>query len=190
MGNPAPSANAPSLRQLLIGVHRFEQHPIAYQWATEQNRIVDMFGDFARERHLRLFQSGNESENWIDTFLGVVYKMNTLVHVGGDIAKLFERVDLYNTLFPETALRFIGFHVMSPTNVYPVFTQPFIDNARFATVSEILSYMKLRGFCPTEHDGSYSNGQVILSDIKPKNVLQSTEGITFVIDADVQRVQH
>ncbi len=145
-----------------------------------------MFGSFAKEHHLLLFQSGNESENWIDPTTNLVYKMNNLMHVGGELLKLLDRVELYNQLFPHLALEFVGFHVMSESNAYPVFTQPFVDNVRFATPTEILSYMKSRGFEPQDKDGVFSDGKYILSDIKPKNVLASDDGLAiFVIDADV-----
>ena len=66
MGDSALQPNAQSLRNLLVGLSRFEQFPVAIQWAKENHCVVDMFGSFAKERHLLLFQSGNESENWID----------------------------------------------------------------------------------------------------------------------------
>ena len=186
MGDSAPQPNAQSLRNLLVGLSRFEQFPVAIQWAKENHCIVDMFGSFAKERHLLLFQSGNESENWIDPSTNLVYKMNNLMHAGGDILKLLTRVELYNQLFPHIALQLVGFHVMSDSNAYPVFTQPFIDNVRFATTTEILAYMKSRGFKPQDRDGVFSNGYYLLSDVKPKNVLASDNGLAiFVIDADV-----
>ena len=78
---------------------------------------------------------------------------------------------------------------MSESNAYPVFTQPFIDNARFATTTEIVEYMKSRGFEPQERDGVFSNGNYLLSDVKPKNVLASNDGLAiFVIDADISLV--
>ncbi|MBR5443595.1 MAG: hypothetical protein IKV22_04315 [Paludibacteraceae bacterium] len=187
MGDSAPQPNAQNLRNILVGLSRFEQFPVAIQWARENHCVVDMFGAFARERHLLLFQSGNESENWIDPTTNLVYKMNNLMHVGGDMSKLFDRIELYNSLFPHLALQFVGLHVMSDTNAYPIFTQPFVDNVRFATTAEILAYMKSRGFEAQERDGVFSDGHYLLSDIKPKNVLASEDGLAiFVIDADVQ----
>lgn len=35
---------------------------MAAEWAIESHRAIDLFGEFARERHLLLFQSGNECE--------------------------------------------------------------------------------------------------------------------------------
>ena len=111
--------------------------------------------------------------------------MNTLTHVGEDILKLLDRIDAYNMLFPETALHLVGIQIMSPTNVFPVFSQVFIKNARFATNAEITSYMHSRGFEPMEKDGSLSNGRIVLWDIKPKNVLITGNGATVVIDAEI-----
>ena len=190
MGDSASQPNAQSLRDILVGLSRFEQQKVAIQWARDNHCVVDMFGAFAKEHHLLLFQSGNESENWIDPASNLVYKMNTLMHVGGDLQKLFNRIEYYNHLFPHIALQFVGFHVMSEDNAYPIFIQPFVDNVRFATPSEILSYMKSRGFEPQEKDGVFCDGQYLLSDIKPKNVLASEDGLAiFVIDADVSLVQ-
>jgi len=148
-----------------------------------------MFGDFANNRNLLLFQSGNECENWLDPTLNLVYKMNTLSHVGDDIIKLIKRIDIYNSLFPETALHFIGFQVVSKDHAYPIFTQEFIDNVRFATKEEINEYMELRGFHPiSDVDGCFTNNHFILSDIKPKNVLRSDDGIMYVIDAEIRTI--
>ena len=77
MGDSAPQPNAQSLRNILVGLSRFEQFPVAIQWAKENHCVVDMFGAFAKERHLLLFQSGNESENWIEPTTNLVYKMKT-----------------------------------------------------------------------------------------------------------------
>ena len=185
MGNSAPQRDARSLREVLVGLNRVEQHRAAAQWAVANGRAIDMFGSFAKERHLLMFQSGNECENWIDPIDNVLYKMNTLTHVGEDILKLLVRIDMYNALFPETAMRFVGLQIMSATNVFPIFTQPFIKNARFATKGEIDEYMQSLGFISTGEDGRYSNGQILLWDIKPKNVLRIADDTTFVIDAEI-----
>jgi len=184
MGNSAPQRDARSLREILAGLNRIEQHQAAAQWAKENNRAIDLFGSFARERHLMIFQSGNECENWIDPFENVVYKMNTLTHVGEDLYKLLTRIDTYNALFPETAMRFVGFQVMSETSVFPVFAQPFISKARFATKQEIDEYMLSRGFEFVEA-GKYSNGSILLWDIKSKNVLVGSDNNITVIDAEI-----
>lgn len=189
MGDSAPQPNAQSLRSKLVGLSCFEQQRVAIKWARDHHCVIDLFGTFAKEHQLLLFQSGNECENWIDPINNLVYKMNILMHVGGNLAKLLDRIELYNHLFPYTALELVGFQVLSEDNAYPIFTQPFIDNVRFATHSEILSYMNSRGFVQQEKDGVFCDGNYLLSDIKPKNVLASDDGLViFVIDAEVSLV--
>ena len=185
MGDSTPQPNAQSLRAELEGLSRFDQHSFAYAWALEHHCAIDLFGDFAKERSLILFRSGNESENWLDIKTNFVYKMNTLMHVGEDIARLLRRIELFNELFPDTALIFVGFQLFSKTHVCPVFKQPFIDAARFATTDEIQDYMEQKGFHATGTDGEYSDDKYILSDMRPKNVLVSYSGAVAVIDADV-----
>lgn len=186
MGDTAPHSNARELQSLLKGLSCSEQQDAAREWAQANNRIIDMFGTFSYERHLLVFKSGNEFDNWIDPILNVVYKMNNLMHVGGNIYALLERINCYNELFPETSLRFIGFHLMSSSNVYPVFAQSFISNARFAMIEEINTYMQAMEFRPMKDDGYFENSNLILSDIKPKNVLFADNTI-FVIDAEIKK---
>lgn len=187
MGDSTSSSDARSLRAQLEGLDRVQQHEVAYRWAVANGKLIDLLGDFAKQRQLLLFQSGNECENWLDPVLNIVYKMNMLVHVGEDIARLFDRIDAYNQLFPATALRFIGFQPMSSSNVYPVFIQPFIPKARFATDKEIAEYMQSLGFSPTSTDGEYENELYVVSDLKPKNVICNAADDIFVIDAEVQK---
>jgi len=111
--------------------------------------------------------------------------MNTLTHCGEDMNKLFDRIDIYNQLFPYLALKFVGFQVMSESSVFPVFAQPFISGARMATKEEIDAYMQSMDFSPTGEDGKFSNGQILLWDIKPKNVLITQTGEIAVIDAEI-----
>lgn len=195
MGDSTPQGNARSirtagitLREAIEGLSRIEQHRAAAKWAAENGRAIDLFGNFAKERHLVIFQSGNECENWLDPIDNVLYKMNTLTHVGEDLVRLLDRVDDYNTLFPELALRFVGLQVMSEMTVFPVFAQAFISGARMATKQEIAEYMEALGFEPTGEDGYFSNGSLLLWDIKPKNVLITSTGETAVIDAEINRI--
>ena len=186
MGDSTSSSDARSLREALVGLNSAEQQKIAYQWALAHDKLIDLLGDFANERKLLIFRSGSECENWIDPVLNLVYKMNTLIHVGGNIAVLFERIDQYNQLFPSTALRFVGFQAMSSQNVYPIFVQTFVPNARFATDDEIREYMSTIHFLPKDDDGVFENDNYIISDIKPKNVLY-LDGDIFVIDAEIRK---
>ena len=187
MGDSTSSSDARSLRAQLEGLDRVQQHAVAYRWAKTNGKFIDLLGDYAKQRNMLIFQSGNECENWIDPTLNIVYKMNMLVHVGENISKLFDRIEWFNQLFPAAPLRFIGFQAMSSSNVYPVFIQPFVPESRFATEDEIDEYMVARGFHKTGKEGEYENDTFIVSDLKPKNVLCSPDKDILVIDAEVVR---
>jgi len=185
MGDSTSQPDARSLRAELEGLSIIDQHRFAYHWAQSHHRVIDLFGAYTQEQNLVIFRSGNESENWLDKQNRLVYKMNTLMHVGEDISKLLLRMELFNLLFPQSTMHLIGFYVYSETHVNPIFTQSFIDKARFATDEEITSFLSLRGFRPTGKDGEFSDGTYVVSDARPKNVLVTESGATFVIDADV-----
>ena len=42
MGDSAPQPNAQNLRNVLVGLSRFEQFPVAIQWARENHCVVDI----------------------------------------------------------------------------------------------------------------------------------------------------
>ena len=46
MGDSAPQPNAQDLRNVLVGLSRFEQFSVATQWARENFCIVDVFSAF------------------------------------------------------------------------------------------------------------------------------------------------
>ncbi len=65
-------------------------------------------------------------------------------------------------------------------------TDVIISDAVFASEDEIDKYMRERGFEPTKKEAEYSNGEYIVSDLHPRNVIKDAEGRICVIDADVK----
>jgi hypothetical protein len=131
------------------------------------------------------FVSGNENDNYIDEDRHTLYKVNNLVNNGGSIEKLFQNIDLFNQYFPSAKLEFVGVTGFGNGNaVYPIFSQLFIPNARFASDEEIADYMCALGFRPIDK-GKYTNDNVIISDLHPRNVLKDAEGDIYVIDAEL-----
>lgn len=186
-GETTPRADARSLAERLVEKSSDEQHQIK-QWAQENGVLFDIF-DLVKQNHLLPFKGGNENDNWVDTNQGVIYKMNNLMNSAGKISNLFERVELYNQIFTDTPLTFYGFSTLGSGIFYPVYTQRFIPDGRAATVDEINNHMRDRGFEPTgKKNGEFTNGEFVVSDVKPRNVLVRPDGGIFVIDADVKRI--
>ena len=129
--------------------------------------------------------SGNENNVYLNTDDGHVYKVNNLVNSKG-ILPLFERIQLHNQLFPSAQYEFVGFTGFDGGSIYPVFRQEYVNDATFATPEEIDSYMQSLGFHQTGK-AEYSNGNVTISDLRPRNVLKDVDGDLYVIDADFRR---
>lgn len=185
-GDRASQEDIQTLKELLDGKAPDEQQKIARQWAEEHGVLFDLF-QLVNEKGLTDFPGGNENSNWIDKQAGVIYKMNNLMNSKNRISVLLERVALYNQLFPETRLDFVGLAtVAGGRQVYPVYSQVFVAESRNASVDEIKESMHTLGFEPTEKtDGEFSNEQYIIGDARPRNVLVRPDNKVVYVDVDV-----
>ena len=129
--------------------------------------------------------SGNENDTYVTD--DAVYKVNNLMNSGGIVA-LLEKVMMHNMLFPDTAYRFHGFAGFDGRTVQPVLCQVRVPNAVPATQIMIDTYMAALGFVKQNDKGRYSNGNYLVWDVIPRNVLVDSEGDIFVIDAEIKHI--
>ena len=106
----------------------------------------------------------------------------------GGIVALLEKVMMHNMLFPDTAYRFHGFAGFDGRTVQPVLCQVRVANAVPATQIMIDTYMAALGFVKQNDKGRYSNGNYLVWDVIPRNVLVDSEGDIFVIDAEIKHI--
>ncbi len=168
-------------RTLSGGQEQELEQRAAESYAKETGQWIPMADTFAWQP----MPSGNENNVYLNTDDGHVYKVNNLMNSKG-ILPLFERISLYNQLFPESKYEFVGFTGFDGGSVYPVFRQEYVNDAIFATPEEIDAYMQSLGFQQTG-EAEYSNGNVTISDLRPRNVLKDTDGDLYVIDADFRK---
>lgn len=129
------------------------------------------------------FLSGNENDTYLNKDEGVVYKVNNLMN-SGSLPNLFSRIDFHNRFFPDTKYELVGFTGFGNGNsVYPIYKQRYIPNAEFASVEDINNYMQSLGFRQTG-EAKYSDGDIIISDLRPRNVLKDADGDIYVVDAE------
>lgn len=128
--------------------------------------------------------SGSENDTYVDKEGGIVYKMNNLIHTGS-FYKLFIRLMQHNKLFPQTAYVLVGFTGYKGRTIYPLLAQRYIEKAHPADVSDIQNYMTSLGFTQID-EWTYKADKIIISDLKPKNVLQDSDGDLYVIDAEIK----
>lgn len=129
--------------------------------------------------------SGSENDTYVDRRGGIVYKTNNLIHTGS-FYKLFRRLQIHNSLFPQTAYSLLGFTGYKGRTVYPLLKQRYIERACPALPSEIDAYMLALNFSKVS-EWTYTNGKILISDLKPKNVLRDEEGDLYVIDAEIKQ---
>lgn len=68
----------------------------------------------------------------------------------------------------------------------PIFKQSLIKEAAPATAIEISTYMAALGFNSTSKNGRFTNDELEVWDLLPRNVLNDNEGDIFVIDAEIK----
>lgn len=74
-------------------------------------------------------------------------------------------------------------------SVFPIFSQYYVQNAENASLEEIATHMESLGFSPSdEKRGGWQNGQYLVWDLLPKNVLRDTEGDIYVVDAEFKKL--
>lgn len=129
--------------------------------------------------------SGNENDVYLNTSDGYVYKVNNLMNSKG-ILPLFDRIKLHNQIFPSSRYEFVGFTGFDGRSIYPIFRQAYVHESTNATPEEIEEYMNTLGFSKiNEH--KYTNGDITISDLRPRNVLKDTDGDLYVVDAEFQQ---
>ena len=130
--------------------------------------------------------SGNENDTYVadDT----IYKVNNLLNCRGSVIQLFHKVLLHNSLFVETSYTFHGFTGFPGSSIMPIFKQSLIKEASPATAIEISTYMAALGFNSTSTNGRFTNDELEVWDLLPRNVLKDNEGDIFVIDAEIKLI--
>ena len=129
--------------------------------------------------------SGNENDVYLNTSDGYVYKVNNLMNSKG-ILPLFDRIKLHNQIFPSSRYEFVGFTGFDGRSIYPIFRQAYVHESTNATPEEIEEYMNTLGFSKI-NGHKYTNGDITISDLRPRNVLKDTDGDLYVVDAEFQQ---
>lgn len=96
-------------------------------------------------------------------------------------ADYFDRLELHNHLFPDTALTLEGF-IETPEGLQPLVSQRLEPSIRGATADEVAAFMAQRGFTHTRRGVDFENAQVLIEDLHDENVLIRPDGSLAVID--------
>ena len=106
--------------------------------------------------------------------------------------KALDAIVLHNALFPETAMKVIGFTRDSDGLLRVVLTQPYVSCKRLATKKEIDNMVSAKGF-RDNRDGqgvNYISDRLALEDMHPANVfIDEVTGMPICIDCIVKYVK-
>ncbi len=103
--------------------------------------------------------------------------------------KALDAIVLHNSLFPETAMKVIGFTRDSDGLFRIVLTQPYVKCQRLATKAEIDSMVSAKGFRDNRdgHGVNFVSDRLALEDMHPANVfIDEVTGMPICIDCIVK----
>ena len=114
------------------------------------------------------------------------FKVNNLM-LSHSVGTLLDRIILHNAYFPQTRYELYGFTGFGRGSIYPILSQQYIKQVTYATPEEIAQYMHNLGYEPCG-DAAFSDGTIIIKDLRPRNVLKNSSGDIWVIDVDFKIV--
>ena len=130
--------------------------------------------------------SGVENDVYLNKQGNFVYKVNNLM-TSLCVSDFLQRIMLHNSIFPQTGYELYGFTGFGNGNVYPILKQNYIFDAEYATPIEIDTYMSALDFEKVD-EATFTNGEIVVSDLHPRNVLKDKDGDLYVVDAEFRKV--
>lgn len=130
--------------------------------------------------------SGVENDVYLNKQGNFVYKVNNLM-TSRCVSDFLQRIMLHNSIFPQTGYELYGFTGFGNGNVYPILKQNYIFDTEYATPIEIDTYMSALDFEKVD-EATFTNGEIVVSDLHPRNVLKDKDGDLYVVDAEFKKV--
>ena len=163
-------------------------------WAKDNDAWFNGIDAVAKELGYRFSEElngGVESRVWADAKRGKVVKhlWNMDVSAGGDINKTLDRIVLFNSLFPESRMRLLGWGEVD--GKFGAFIeQPYFVGGLDVKAEEVDALMAERGFKrieDPEFGGSLAyaseDGSTVVRDVNEGGVIRNVDGSLSVIDA-------
>lgn len=129
------------------------------------------------------FAQGSEAEVFMYDDTHVLKSIN-LSHSNDNVAKFLDRIMLFNKMFPETALEIVGFGRDSLGQLRVIAVQNTIRGKEL-TEEQLNDFHSKYKF---EKEGAWfkvGNGNALITDLSPSNIIVDSKGNYFVIDVDV-----
>ena len=147
-----------------------KQEQLIEQWAKAANLWEDNSEQFLIEEFGPMIAQGAEAKVYYKGGNTSVVKERASIY--STTQKALDAIVLHNYLFPETAMKVIGFTRDNDGIMRIVLTQPYVNCLRLATKEEIDNLVAAKGF----HDNwngqgvNYISNRLALEDMHPANV--------------------
>ena len=165
------------------------QEQLLEEWARAKRLWFENSDSIIRKNFGPMIAQGAEAKVYYKEGDPSVAKERTSIY--STTNKALEAIALHNYLFPETAMRVIGFTRDSDSLLRILLTQPYIRCQRLATKEEIDTMVAEKGF----HDNwqgqgvNYISDRLALEDMHPANVfIDELTGKPTCIDCIVKFV--
>ena len=146
------------------------QEKLIEQWAKASNLWEDDSEQILTEEFGSKIAQGAEAKVYYKEGNTSVVKERTSIY--STWQKALDAIVLHNVLFPETAMKVIGFTRDSDNLMRIVLTQPYVNCMRLATKEEIDDMVAAKGFRDNWNGQgiNYISDRLALEDMHPANV--------------------
>ena len=198
IGRGVEQANLPQVRgldgQVRYTVRRIRERDIARklikQWAKDHGYWYD---ETRLLEGTKRGKDGTESQIYVSKKKDFIRKLTQPIQFYEQTQPLLESIELFGTIFPETAYTVKGFGENYNHLLCAVVEQPMIDGItlfdykgdNMQAQEMIDKYLEGLGF-KVNGFRSYTDGEYIVSDLHPKTVVIDANGDLFVVDARVE----
>ena len=166
-----------------------QQEQLIEQWARAANLWEDNSEQFLIEEFGPMIAQGAEAKVYYKEGDTSVIKERCSIY--STTQKALDAIVLHNSLFPETAMKVIGFTRDSDNLMRIVLTQPYVNCLRLATKEEIDDMVAAKGFRDNWNGQgvNYISDRLALEDMHPANVfVDVVTGKPICIDCIVKYV--
>ena len=165
------------------------QEQLIEQWAKAANLWEDNSEQFLIEEFGPMIAQGAEAKVYYKDGDTSVIKERCSIY--STTQKALDAIVLHNYLFPETAMKVIGFTRDNDNLMRIVLTQPYVNCLRLATKEEIDDMVATKGFRDNWNGQgvNYISDRLALEDMHPANVfVDAVTGKPICIDCIVKFV--
>lgn len=172
------------------------QQKLIAEWADEEGlwwntytdksgREYDSLENLLETEYIPSLFSGSEANVYMVPDGNYLLKAISLLHEDDNVQMMLERISLYNTYFPATALDILGFGEDCLGKFRVIVKQRFLAGKE-PSVDEIVEYAQGLGLTHIDAWWHSPNEVFRITDLTPLNIIKIGDGQLYPIDIDME----